>query len=56
VNFCTTQGNTLGGPTLSGGGWSATETNSNITTVSCAIFVNQAVVAPATTEGAPACQ
>ena len=56
VNFCTTQGNTLGGPTLSGGGWSATETNSNITTVTCAIFVNQAAVAPATTEGAPACK
>jgi hypothetical protein len=24
--------------------------------VTCAIFVNQAVVAPATTEGAPACK
>jgi prepilin-type N-terminal cleavage/methylation domain-containing protein len=56
VNFCTTQGNTLGGPTLSAGGWSASETNSNITTVTCAIFVNQAALAPATTEGAPACK
>ncbi len=40
VNFCTTQGNTLGGPTLGAGGWSATETNTNISTVTCAIFVN----------------
>ena len=56
VNFCTTTGNTLGGPTITGGGWSATETNANIPTVSCAIFVNQAAVAPAVTEGAPACK
>jgi type IV pilus assembly protein PilA len=56
VNFCTTTGNTLGGPTIAGGGWSATETNSNIPTVTCAIFVNTAAVAPAVTEGAPACK
>jgi type IV pilus assembly protein PilA len=56
VNFCVSAGNTLAGPTVAGGGWSATETNSNITTVTCAIFVNTAAVAPATQEGAPACQ
>jgi type IV pilus assembly protein PilA len=56
VNFCSSQGNTLGGPTLSGGGWGATETNANLSTVTCAIFVNSPAVAPATTEGAPACQ
>jgi prepilin-type N-terminal cleavage/methylation domain-containing protein len=56
VSFCTTKGNTLGGPTLVGGGWNATMTNGNITTVTCAIFVNQAAVAPATSEGAPACK
>jgi prepilin-type N-terminal cleavage/methylation domain-containing protein len=56
VNFCTTKGNTLSGPTVSSGGWTATMTNANIATVTCAIFVNQAAVAPATTEGAPACK
>jgi type IV pilus assembly protein PilA len=56
VNFCTSAGNTLTGPTVAGGGWSATETNANITTVTCAIYVNTAAVAPATQEGAPACQ
>jgi prepilin-type N-terminal cleavage/methylation domain-containing protein len=56
VNVCTTKGNALGGPTLSGGGWNATMTNANIASVTCAIFVNQAALAPATTEGAPACK
>jgi prepilin-type N-terminal cleavage/methylation domain-containing protein len=58
VNFCVTIGNKLGGPTVAGGGWSATETNVNLTAplVTCAIFINAAAVAPATTEGAPACQ
>jgi Tfp pilus assembly protein PilE/TM2 domain-containing membrane protein YozV len=57
VNFCATQGNTvvvsLSG-SGSGGGWSATVTSNKIP-VTCAIFVNQTAVAPATTEGAPAC-
>ncbi|PYO40477.1 MAG: pilin [Gemmatimonadetes bacterium] len=58
VNFCVTVGNTLGGPTVNGGGWSATITNVNLTnpTVTCAIFVNTTAQTPATTEGAPACQ
>ena len=58
VNFCVTVGNTLGGPTVNGGGWSATITNVNLTnpTATCAIFVNTTAQTPATTEGAPACQ
>jgi type IV pilus assembly protein PilA len=58
VNFCVTIGNNLAGPTVAGGGWSATITNNNLTAplVTCAIFINTAAVAPATTEGAPACQ
>jgi prepilin-type N-terminal cleavage/methylation domain-containing protein len=56
VNFCTTKGNALGGPTLASGGWNATMTNANIASVTCAIVVNQAALAPATTEGAPACK
>jgi type IV pilus assembly protein PilA len=58
VNYCVTTGNRLAGPTVNGGGWSATMTNVNLTNplVTCAIFINQAVVAPAVTEGAPACQ
>ncbi|HEV2749913.1 MAG TPA: pilin, partial [Gemmatimonadales bacterium] len=58
VNFCVTTGNVLGGPTVNGGGWSATITNRNLTNplVTCAIFINTAAVAPAVSEGAPACQ
>ena len=56
VNFCVTQGNTLGGPTVAAGGWSATMTNVNLPGITCAIFVNTAAVPPATTEGAPACK
>ncbi|HYL21930.1 MAG TPA: prepilin-type N-terminal cleavage/methylation domain-containing protein [Gemmatimonadales bacterium] len=58
VNFCVTTGNVLTGPTVNGGGWSATITNNNLTNpiVTCAIFINTAAVAPAVSEGAPACQ
>jgi hypothetical protein len=60
VNFCVTTGNTLGtvGLAAGNGGWSVTVTNNNLTTplVTCAIFINTAALAPATTEGAPACQ
>ncbi|PYO95450.1 MAG: pilin [Gemmatimonadetes bacterium] len=40
------------------GGWSVTVTNNNLTTplVTCAIFINTAALAPAASEGAPACQ
>src|SRR5438552_17033916 len=60
VNFCVTTGNNLGviGLAAGNGGWGVTITNNNLTTplVKCAIFINTAVLAPAVTEGAPACQ
>ena len=59
VNFCATIGNTLGtiGLAAGNGGWSVTITNTNLQTplVTCAIYVNTAALAPAITEGAPAC-
>src|SRR5438552_18529403 len=60
VNFCVTTGNNLGTIVLAAGngGWAVTITNNNLTTplVKCAIFINTAVLAPAVSEGAPACQ
>ena len=58
VNFCPSAGNNITGPTVNGGGWSATITNNNATNalITCAIFVNTAAVAPATNEGIAACQ
>ena len=58
VNFCPSVGNNLSGPTVNGGGWSATITNNNATNplITCAIFVNTPAVAPATNEGIAACQ
>src|SRR2546427_372582 len=57
VNFCVTTGNNLGvvGLAAGSGGWAVTITNNNLTTplVTCAIFINTAVLAPAVTEGAP---
>src|SRR5438045_6047168 len=59
VNFCVTTGNNLGtvGLAAGNGGWAVTITNNNLTTplVTCAIFINTAVLAPAVSEGAPAC-
>src|SRR5947208_4539618 len=59
VNFCVTTGNNLGTISLDAGnrGTSLTLTNNNLTNqlVRCAIFINTAVLAPAVTEGAPAC-
>jgi prepilin-type N-terminal cleavage/methylation domain-containing protein len=54
VKFCATTGNTVTIATA-GGGWSATATNANLPGTTCAIFVNTTPVAPATQEGAPAC-
>jgi prepilin-type N-terminal cleavage/methylation domain-containing protein len=58
VNVCLSSGNSLTGPSVNGGGWSATMTNANVTNpvVTCAIFVNTPAVAPATKEGVAACQ
>ncbi|HYL21266.1 MAG TPA: prepilin-type N-terminal cleavage/methylation domain-containing protein [Gemmatimonadales bacterium] len=57
VNFCPSAGNNITGPTVNGGGWSATITNNNATNplVTCAIFVNTSAVAPAVNEGIAAC-
>src|SRR6266571_434878 len=59
VNFCVTTGNNLGtiGLAAGNGGWAVTITNNNLTTplVRCAIFINTAALAPAVSEGAPAC-
>src|SRR5881397_2020848 len=59
VNFCVTTGNNLGtvGLAAGNGGWAVTITNNNLTAplVRCAIFINTAVLAPAVSEGAPAC-
>src|SRR5437764_4628687 len=59
VNFCVTTGNNLGtvGLAAGNGGWAVTITNNNLTTplVKCAIFINTAALAPAVSEGAPAC-
>jgi prepilin-type N-terminal cleavage/methylation domain-containing protein len=38
-----------------GGGWSATATHASAPGKNCAIFINQAAVAPATAEGEPKC-
>src|SRR5947207_15160046 len=60
VNFCVTTGNNLGtiGLAAGNGGWAVTITNNNLTTplVTCAIFINTAVLAPAVPEAATACQ
>src|SRR5438046_5838346 len=57
--FSVTSENNLGtvGLAAGNGGWAVTITNNNLTTplVRCAIFINTAALAPAVTEGAPAC-
>jgi type IV pilus assembly protein PilA len=52
--YCATIGNQVD-VTAAAGGWSATATNVNLAGHTCAIFVNTTAVAPATSEGAPAC-
>ena len=57
TNFTTTTGNVLGTITVTGDGWTATETNTNVASpvVSCAIFIGSTSVAPASNEGEPKC-
>jgi len=56
VSFCATTGNTVTITAPAGtGGWSATAVNTNLPTTNCAIFINQAAVAPAVNEGEPKC-
>jgi hypothetical protein len=54
LSYCATVGNTVAA-TAAAGGWSATVTNVNLSGKTCAIYVNTTAVAPATSEGAPAC-
>jgi type IV pilus assembly protein PilA len=57
TNFATTTGNVLGSITVTGDGWTATETNVNVASpvVTCAIFIGSTSVAPASNEGEPKC-
>jgi type IV pilus assembly protein PilA len=57
TNFATTSGNVLGSITITGDGWTATETNVNVASpvVTCAIFIGSTSVAPASNEGEPKC-
>jgi len=56
LNFSVSAGNTVTVGTATGTGWAATAAN-NATTKTCAIFVGAVTPpAPATAEGAPACQ
>jgi type IV pilus assembly protein PilA len=57
TNFATTSGNVLGSITVTGDGWTATETNVNVASpvVTCAIFIGSTSVAPASNEGEPKC-
>ena len=56
LNFSVSAGNTITVGTATGTGWAATAKN-NATTKTCAIFVGAVTPpAPATAEGAPACQ
>jgi len=54
LQYCATVGNTVDATAVAGG-WSATVTNVNLSGKTCAIYVNTTAVAPATSEGAPAC-
>ena len=54
LSYCATIGNTVD-VTAAAGGWSAVVVNANLAGKTCAIYVNTAAVAPATSEGAPAC-
>src|SRR5438046_8018990 len=59
VSLCATSVSDCGSDVCAAGlgGWAVTITNNNLTTplVRCAIFINTAVLAPAVSEGAPAC-
>ena len=55
MSFNVTAGNSTPTVALTADGWTATNSNTN-TTTTCAIFVGSTSAAPATREGAPACQ
>ena len=57
TNFAVTTGNVLGTITVTGDGWNASITNTNMASPlhTCAIFIGSTSVAPATKEGEPKC-
>jgi type IV pilus assembly protein PilA len=57
TNFAVTTGNVLGTITVTGDGWNATITNTNLASPlhTCAIYIGSTSTAPATKEGEPKC-
>ena len=57
TNFAVTTGNVLGTITVTGDGWNADITNTNLQTPlhTCAIYIGSTSVAPANKEGEPKC-
>jgi len=57
TGYAVTTGNVLGAITLTGDGWSATITNTNLASPlhTCAIYIGSTSTAPATKEGEPKC-
>jgi hypothetical protein len=57
TNFAVTTGNVLGTITVTGDGWDATITNTNLSNPlhTCAIYIGSTSLAPATKEGEPKC-
>ena len=55
--FAVTTGNVLGAITVTGDGWNATITNTNLAAPlhTCAIYIGSTSTAPATKEGEPKC-
>ena len=55
--FAVTTGNVLGTITVTGDGWSATITNTNLATPlhTCGIYIGSTSVAPASKKGEPKC-
>ena len=55
TGYDVTTGNVLGAITLTGDGWTATMTNTNLAGRTCAVYVGSTSLAPATKEGEPKC-
>src|SRR5215831_10003574 len=57
TNFAVTTGNVLGTITVTGDGWNATITNTNLSSPlhTCGIYIGSTSVAPASKEGEPKC-
>ena len=57
TGYAVTTGNVLGAITVTGDGWNATITNTNLASPlhTCAIYIGSTSTAPATKEGEPKC-